>query len=90
MSKRQDFENRNVDELIFPIDTYDVGAWTPERDGKGKCTQVHITLRGRGIERPFVVRIKSRERLDSFINLLKEYGDIVWTQELGTSTPTKK
>ena len=74
-------QNTNCNELVFPIESYTVAAWTPERDGKGTCTEVHVELRGRGMERPFVLRLKSRERVQNFIDLLTEYRDIVWPKE---------
>ncbi len=69
---------KNINEVVFPIEEVEVASWTPERDGKGKCTQVHMILKARGAEHPMVVRFKSPVTLQNLIDSLIEHRDYVF------------
>lgn len=73
---------QNLDEMqvdIYPISSYSVAAWTPERDGKGKATQVHLSFTLEGMEDiTFALRFKSQKEINRLILLLVQYRDEVW------------
>lgn len=57
------------------IDSLEIAAWTPERDGKGTPTQVHLLI---NLERPMddigiVLRFKGPDTLGVLIEQLQRY-----------------
>jgi hypothetical protein len=62
----------------FEIEEYHVGSWSPLPDGKGPATQVHFTLRLRGIETPLVLRLQSARAADELIAALERHRFDVW------------
>jgi hypothetical protein len=71
---------KNVNEIMIPISGIEIGSWTPQKDGKGKAEQVHLMIRLRGGEQPFVMRIKSRQAIQSLIDALILHRDDVWPE----------
>lgn len=65
-----------------------VCAWTPEKDGKGKTTQVHLVfdlaaaLGDPGLPK-LVTRLKSGPGVDTIIRLLAQYRNEVWPHYRG-------
>lgn len=57
-----------------------VCAWTPEEDGRGKATQVHLTFDLTHLVPGFhaVTRFKSAQGIDRLIRVLHEYRCEVW------------
>jgi hypothetical protein len=55
-----------------------VAAWTPGEGGRGKTTQVHLTMRVPELGASFVHRMKSGPGVDQLIRLLAEYRGEVW------------
>jgi hypothetical protein len=65
-----------------------VCAWTPEKDGKGKTTQVHLVFDlgvvfGDDSLPKLVHRMKSGPGVDQMIRLLAEYRGEVWPNYQG-------
>ena len=62
-----------------------VCAWTPEDDGRGKTTQVHLVLNLPNVMEGFKVvhRMKSGPGVDQLIRLLAEYRGEVWPSYRG-------
>lgn len=75
-------DGRNLDELgpILDIRNTEVCSWTPERDGKGKVTEVHllhsITLGGK--ECKIAVRYRTKGALLGLVDALRHHCDDVW------------
>jgi len=61
-------------------DAMTIAAWTPEPGGKGKTTQVHISMSLEHITpgARVVTRLKSGPAVDAIIRLLAEYRGEVW------------
>ena len=78
MSVHRTDQPKNLNEVVFVVKGVEVASWTPERDGKGRLTQVHVRFHVQGSENPFVLRYKNRERLQEFIDALIEHRDNVW------------
>lgn len=65
-----------------------VCAWTPEEDGKGRATQVHLVMNLRELDESLgdvnlVHRMKSGPGADQLIRLLAKYRDEVWPSYRG-------
>lgn len=74
------FSGQNLDELsIWPIESYRVCSWTPERDGQGKAIQVHLLLEVGDVT--LAVRFKSPAALDQFIGSLTRHRFDVWPDQ---------
>ena len=69
---------QNIDYHIHEIDSVDIASWTPERDGKGVCTQVHIECLVKGFQRPLVLRMKSRRVVQELVEALTFHMNDVW------------
>lgn len=62
--------------LALRIGDYQVGSWHPLPDGKGRATQVHLALRlNVGV---VVLRLKSRNAVQTLIDALERHRDDVW------------
>lgn len=68
----------NLNGIVMPVRGYHVGEWTPERDGKGKTTQVHLLLEIGHEGPPIVLRLKSRKACETLISALQTHMDGVW------------
>lgn len=77
----------NLDGPMFAIEEITIGAWTPERDGKGKLEQVHVMLRLAGVGPPLVMRFKSAAGLDNFVRDLRTHRNFVWPGEPEDNAP---
>jgi len=68
----------NSDELlsVLEVGDYHVGSWTPERDGKGRPTQVHLTLRVPAVA--VVMRLKSARAVSRMTAALERHRNDVW------------
>lgn len=67
------------DLMILELDTIGINEWHPERDGKGKPTQVHLALTPKnypGVR--LIMRLKSRRAIDDLIAALQKHADSVW------------
>ena len=87
-----------ADGAYIPLEGPEIGvhAWTPEQDGKGKTTQVHLVFSpgakscymlgeaiAKGSVPSFVHRMKSGPAVDQLIRLLAEYRAEVWPSYRG-------
>lgn len=68
----------NVNYIALPVTRYQVAAWTPERDGNGKLEQLHVVLWLQGAEMPMVMRFKSAQSVQDFIDALERHKKDVW------------
>lgn len=81
-----EFSGRNCDDGPMIIsDHYSIYEWTPERDGKGKPTQVHLVIPvalstpGKpDIRLEVAMRIKSPRALDELVGVLLRHRQGVW------------
>jgi hypothetical protein len=65
--------------VVVPIKDYSVNSWTPEQDGKGKCTQVHVLFKMDIPRMPgFVLRLKTKHSCQLLIDALEEHKKNVW------------
>lgn len=68
--------------MVCSVIQYTIASWTPERDGKGKCTQVHVMFE---IDLPsipkIVLRLKSKGACDILIAALQRHRKDVWGTE---------
>jgi hypothetical protein len=77
---------RNLEELqgeFFDLAEITIAEWHPERDGRGRPTQVHLLLKLVG--RPdstFVMRFRGPDTLALIINALTEHGTNVFGRDL--------
>lgn len=76
-----------------PDGALEVCAWTPEADGKGKTTQVHLVFDlatvFADLKMPKIVhRMKSGPGVDQLIRLLAEYRNEVWPDYRGVVVKT--
>lgn len=55
----------------YHVRAIEFGSWSPQRDGKGKSTEVHVVLTVEGLEAPLVLRCKSRQSVQDLIDGLK-------------------
>lgn len=61
------------------IERYDVASWCPTPDGSGKAEQVHLGIVIKGLEDiTMVLRFKSSDALDQFMDVLKRHREDVW------------
>lgn len=77
---------QNCDEGLYAVaNGISVNTWTPEQDGKGRCTQVHLVLDLTNVYPGLhaVLRLKSGVGVDYLIRLLHEYRCTVWPDYLG-------
>lgn len=73
-----DFSGRNLDERRHvALDGYGVFEWTPERDGKGTPTEVHLVFDLEG-EIALVMAFKSADAVDKMIATLMRHRNGVW------------
>ena len=63
------------------IEDFSIGSWCPTSDGTGTPTAVSITLKVKDLG-DLVIRLKSPERVDEVIQLLRQYKQEVWPQPL--------
>lgn len=79
--------NMNLDEqpgIRLEVTEFGVAEWTPARDGQGKpeAVSLHFTVaHPADPSRPpiiFDMRVKSPERMDQIIALLRQYQLMVW------------
>lgn len=70
--------------VVLPEGELSVNAWTPELDGKGKTTQVHLVMNVPNVAK-FVHRMKSGPAVDQLIHILAEYRGEVWPDYKGVS-----
>lgn len=71
---------QNLDERggILPIDgELEVCSWTPERDGKGQCTQVHVLFKPLP-DMTMAIRLKSASACDALIAALTRHRNDVF------------
>lgn len=80
---------RNLSEMadyVIEGARFGVYSWTPERDGKGVPTQVHlhfsVDVPGMG-EVLFISRMKSHQAVDRCIRALRNHRNHVWPQHRG-------
>lgn len=75
---------QNCDQLrgnLLEIEEIGVYAWTPQRDGKGKCTQVHLHIKLRTDDAvTMVTRFKSPRAINEFILALQKHRNDVWPE----------
>ena len=77
---------RNTEGLEFleigleDIELYSIGV-APVPDGKGKPTQVHISITVAGLDLPLVVRFKGPGALDALISALAVHRFHVWPDQ---------
>lgn len=74
---------KNIDDysITIPAKGYRVAAWTPERDGKGTPTQVHLVIEldgGPEIDGIAAMQLKTPRAVDELIGDLQRYRDQVW------------
>ena len=62
----------------IPLDSYSVNEWTPERDGLGKTTEVHIIFDVREPPFAFVMALKSPRAVNELIGILARHRNSVW------------
>lgn len=63
----------------FEIDSLEIAQWMPDPDGRGQPTQVHLTIRVKGLEdMPFVMRFKGPGTITALIEQLTQHRDEVW------------
>lgn len=73
----QEFSGANLDEMqIFPVESYEVCEWTPQRDGQGKPEQVHILFDVGPYK--LAIRLKSAGECDRLIGVLTRHRLGVW------------
>lgn len=58
-----------------------IGAWCPTTDGSGPTQAVAITITLKELG-DIVLRLKTPERVDEVIRLLKHYKEDVWPTEI--------
>lgn len=63
---------------FLPIEQYHMGSWGPLPDGKGPSTEVHVGLTVTGFSHELVMRFKSADALDQFIEILQRHRFDVW------------
>lgn len=75
---------KNLDESPhLALDGYSIAEWGPERDGKGKPTQVHLVLEVKELGVSFVIRFKSADAVDRHIAALLRHRSNVFGAEGG-------
>lgn len=80
-------------QAFYDVEQYEVGAWCPTPDGTGKPEQVHVCYYLRGVDTPFVLRLKSGDAIEQFIELLTRYAIEVWPERFqvyAATTPPDK
>lgn len=65
-------------QAFFEILQMKIGSWCPLPNGKGPATQVHIQIHVDGVRYPLLVRFKTPDALDRFIDTLKHHRYDVW------------
>lgn len=68
----------NIDYAVLEIVPYEIQSWTPLPDGKGPCTQVHMTINIRNSKLPLVIRFKSKQAVRHMIDALNFHMNDVW------------
>ncbi len=71
----------NVEGPRGEIEEIHIGSWCPLPDGRGPATQVHMTIRIRGLDIPLVLRFKGPVTLDRLIDSLERHRYDVWPGE---------
>ncbi len=75
---------RNTDSIEFlgvKLDSIHVLEWHPLPDGKGKPTQVHVSMMIESLDVPLVMRFKGPGTLDAFISALAVHRFHVWPDQ---------
>lgn len=65
-------------DVAILVKGYRTATWTPEKDGHGTPTQVHLVMELDGIDGIVAMRFKSPRAIDSLIGDLLSYRDQVW------------
>lgn len=60
------------------IESLEIASWCPTPDASGPATQVHMTIRLKGIDLPLIMRFKGPATLGLLIDKLTEYRREVW------------
>lgn len=76
------FSGKNMSDYaaLFEVESYGVGQWTPEPDGKGtpEALILHFDL-GRQLQGvTFAIRLKSKAEVNRLIEILQLHRDEVW------------
>lgn len=67
--------------IVVPIEQYSVNSWTPEPNGQGKCTQVHMLVELKDFPHPFAIRFKSADAINTLIGALERHRDHVFGEQ---------
>ena len=74
-------EPRNTEGMTWldvKLDSIDVVEWHPLPDGKGKPTEVHVSIMLEGLDTPIIMRFKGPGTLDGLISALAVHRFNVW------------
>ena len=63
---------------IYEIEGIDIAQWSHDREGLDPPTQVHLSIKVRGLAIPLVARFKSPKTLGIVIEQLARYRKEVW------------
>lgn len=76
--------NKNLSDYaaLLEIRQYSVNEWTPAKDGRGKAEAVIIQFDlGKDLDGiSFIIRLKSRAKINRLITILGQYRDRVWPE----------
>jgi hypothetical protein len=76
------FSGKNLSDFarFAQVGSYGVAEWTPGRDGEGKpeAVMLHFELAHELDGVTFGIRLKTARSVDTLIDLLAQYRDMVW------------
>lgn len=70
-------ENLDTKPTLF-VEMEGVFEWTPERDGRGRPTEVHVVFDVADGRARMIMRLKSSDAVDLFIATLMRHRNSVW------------
>jgi hypothetical protein len=68
--------------VAYEIESFDIGQWCPDPNGVGPPTQVHLTIRIKGLDVPLVARFKSPMTIGILIEQLTQHSRAVWPNQI--------
>ena len=77
--------NRGPDEAVnltgmgyYEVESMEISEFHPLPDGRGRPTQVHVTITLAELDYPITMRIKSKAACEQIIFALMEHSKAVW------------
>lgn len=62
----------------YEVESVHVSSYTPLPDGKGLCTELHVSIHMKGGAPPLILRMKTPESVDLLIAALVRHRNDVW------------